>query len=82
MSDLPGNAVQLTDLFACRMAIERVVHKRPEASKTLQVCFLAMNKDGDVGAYALHKGFVYAVCDANKQDALLDAQSVYASEQK
>ena len=67
---------------ACRMAIARVVHKRPEASKTLQVCFLAMNKDGEAGAYALHKGFVYAVCDAKKQDALLDAQSVYASEQK
>ena len=67
---------------ACRLAIERVVHKRPEASKHLQVCFLAMNKDGDVGAYALHKGFVYAVCDAKKQDALLDAHSVYVSEQK
>jgi len=67
---------------ACRMAIARVVHKRPEASKHLQVCFLAMNKDGEVGAYAFHKGFVYAVCDAQKQDALLDAKSIYASEQK
>jgi N4-(beta-N-acetylglucosaminyl)-L-asparaginase len=67
---------------ACRLAIARVVHKRPEASKHLQVCFLAMNKDGEVGAYALHKGFVYAVCDANKQDSLLDAKSVYTSEQK
>jgi len=67
---------------ACRMAIARVVHKRPDASKHLQVCFLAMNKEGEVGASALHKGFVYAICDAKKQDALLDAQSVYASEQK
>jgi N4-(beta-N-acetylglucosaminyl)-L-asparaginase len=67
---------------ACRQAIARVVHKRPEASKHLQVCFLAMNKRGEVGAYALHKGFVYAVCDAGKQDALLDAHSVYATEQK
>jgi len=67
---------------ACREAIERLVHKRPEASKTLQVCFLAMNKAGEVGAFALHAGFVYAVCDAGKQDALLDARSVYASKQK
>ena len=67
---------------ACRLAIARVVHKRPEASKHLQVCFLAMNKDGEVGAYALHKGFVYAVGDANRQDSLLDAKSVYTSEQK
>jgi len=66
---------------ACREAIERVVHKRPEASKQLQVCFLAMNKHGEVGAFALHKGFVYAVCDGQKQDALLPSQSVYAAEQ-
>jgi N4-(beta-N-acetylglucosaminyl)-L-asparaginase len=66
---------------ACREAIDRVVRKRPEASKTLQVCFLAMNKDGEVGAFALHKGFVYAVCDGSKQDALLESQSVYATEQ-
>ena len=63
---------------ACREAIERVVRKRPEASRTLQVCFLAMNKAGEVGAFALHDGFVYAVCDAQKQDALLDARAVYA----
>jgi N4-(beta-N-acetylglucosaminyl)-L-asparaginase len=66
-----------TPMEACREAIERVVRKRPEASKTLQVCFLAMNRDGEVGAFALHKGFVYAVCDAAKQDALLDSRSVY-----
>lgn len=66
---------------ACREAIDRVVRKRPEASKTLQVCFLALNKQGEVGAFALHKGFVYAVCDAGKQDALLEARSVYATEQ-
>lgn len=66
---------------ACREAIDRVVHKRPEASKTVQVCFLAMNKAGEVGAFALHKGFVYAICDADKQDALLDSSSIYATGQ-
>ncbi len=62
---------------ACREAIDRVVRKRPEASKTLQVCFLAMNRHGEVGAFALHPGFVYAVCDARRQDALLDSGAVY-----
>ena len=66
---------------ACREAIQRVVRKRPEASRTLQVCFLAMNRSGEVGAYALHKGFVYAVCDSSKQDALLESASVYTSTQ-
>jgi len=66
---------------ACREAIARVVRKRPEASKTLQVCFLALNKHGEVGAYALHRGFVYAVCDTDRQDDLRDSASVYTSEQ-
>lgn len=70
-----------TPAQACREAIARVVRKRPEASKTLQVCFLAMNRAGEVGAFALHKGFVYAVCDSTRQDALLDASSVYADAQ-
>ncbi len=66
---------------ACREAIARVVRKRPEASKTLQVCFLALNKHGEVGAYALHRGFVYAVCEKDRQDDLRDSASVYTSEQ-
>ncbi|MGJ7900840.1 N(4)-(beta-N-acetylglucosaminyl)-L-asparaginase [Lysobacter sp. 1R34A] len=66
---------------ACREAIDRLVRKRPQASKTLQVCFLAINKHGEVGAHALHRGFVYAVCDAGKRDALLDSRSVYTTEQ-
>ncbi|MFD0324253.1 N(4)-(beta-N-acetylglucosaminyl)-L-asparaginase [Lysobacter gummosus] len=66
---------------ACREAIDRLVRKRPQASKTLQVCFLAINKHGEVGAHALHRGFVYAVCDANKRDALLDSPSVYTTQQ-
>ncbi|MCL7713847.1 N(4)-(beta-N-acetylglucosaminyl)-L-asparaginase [Stenotrophomonas mori] len=66
---------------ACREATERVVRKRPEASRTLQVCFLAMDRTGEVGAYALHRGFVYAVCDAAQRDTLLESASVYTSEQ-
>ncbi len=63
---------------ACREAIARVVRRRPEASRNLQVCFLAINRAGEVGAYALHKGFVYAVCDAARSDALNEAGAVYA----
>ncbi|WP_342316063.1 N(4)-(beta-N-acetylglucosaminyl)-L-asparaginase [Lysobacter sp. FW306-1B-D06B] len=68
---------------ACREAIDRVVRKRPEASKRLQVCFLAMNKAGEVGAFALHRGFVYAVQDGTPgpHDRLHDAASVYRTEQ-
>lgn len=69
---------------ACREAIDRVVRKRPEDSKRLQVCFLAMGRDGRVGAFALHRGFVYALQDggAGPHDVLHDAGSVYTTEQK
>ena len=69
---------------ACREAIERVVRKRPEDSKRLQVCFLALGRDGRVGAFALHKGFVYALQDGGPgaHDRLIESGSVYATEQK
>ena len=66
-------------LEACREAIARVVRKRPESSRGWQVAFLAMNKDGEAAGFALYKGFVYAVCDTRRQDALLAAGSVYAT---
>ena len=60
---------------ACRAAVERILKRRPELAKDTQVGFLALNKRGDVGAWAIQKGFSYAVCDAKKQDALIPAQS-------
>jgi len=55
----------------------RIVKRRPAASKDLQVGFLAMNRQGEVGAFAIQPGFSYAVCDAKKQDGLLPSKSVY-----
>ena len=51
-------------------------HRQAQAgrAKDLQVGFLALNKRGEVGAWAIQKGFSYAVCDAKKQDALIPAQ--------
>ncbi|AWV08392.1 N(4)-(beta-N-acetylglucosaminyl)-L-asparaginase [Marilutibacter maris] len=65
---------------ACREAIDRVVRKRPEASRRLQVCFLALNRDGEVGAFALHEGFVYALHDggAGPHERLHDAGAIYS----
>lgn len=45
---------------ACRMAVERIVKKNPEKAKKVQVGFLALNKQGQYGAYCLQKGFSYA----------------------
>ena len=48
---------------ACQKAVERILSKSPEKSKDIQVGFLALNKNGEYGAYCLQKGFTYAVHD-------------------
>jgi N4-(beta-N-acetylglucosaminyl)-L-asparaginase len=62
---------------ACREAVLRIAQRRPKAAREIQVGFLAMNRHGEVGAWALQKGFEYAVCDARRQDTLLPASSLY-----
>lgn len=47
--------------MACKKAVERIVKRDKEKAKTLQVGFLAMNKKGQYGAYAIQKGFVFSV---------------------
>ncbi|TBR39650.1 MULTISPECIES: N(4)-(beta-N-acetylglucosaminyl)-L-asparaginase [Dyella] len=61
---------------ACEEAVMRIVKRRPNM-KDLQVGFIAMNREGEIGAYAIQSGFSYAVCDAGKQDALFASKSVY-----
>lgn len=51
---------------ACKEAVMRIVRKSPAKSKEIQVGFLAINKKGEYGAYALQKGFSYAVKTADK----------------
>lgn len=62
---------------ACEEAVRRIVKKRPEATKEMQVGFLALRRDGECGAYAIQKGFTYAVCDKQQQDRLLASPSLY-----
>lgn len=65
---------------ACREVVMRLIRRKPELTRTLQVGFLAMNKRGEVGAFAIQKGFSYAVCDAQRQDLLVPGESHYTSE--
>lgn len=46
---------------ACKKAVERIVKRNPKKAKELQVGFLALNKKGQYGAYAIQKGFVFSV---------------------
>lgn len=46
---------------ACEEAVRRLIAKNRKDLDNLQAGFIAFNKDGEYGAYALRKGFTYAV---------------------
>jgi N4-(beta-N-acetylglucosaminyl)-L-asparaginase len=46
---------------ACKKVIERIVKIKKEKVKEIQVAFLAINKKGQAGAFAIHPGFEYAI---------------------
>ncbi len=59
---------------ACVAAVERIRKKYPDYGK-IQVGFLALNKKGEYGAYAIQKGFNYAVYSNAVPNRLFDAKS-------
>jgi len=61
---------------ACRNAVERIIKRNPLKAKSIQVGFLALNKKGEYGGYALQKGFTYAVKNG-KEDRVYSAKSIY-----
>ena len=61
---------------ACRQAVERIVKKNPEGAKEFQVGFLALKRNGEYGAFALQKGFSYAVRSGDTEK-IVDAPSYY-----
>ena len=62
---------------ACKEAVNRIIKKKPETAKNIQVGFLAINKKGEYGAYAIQQGFSFAVCNGDKQDLLIKGKSAY-----
>jgi N4-(beta-N-acetylglucosaminyl)-L-asparaginase len=62
---------------ACKAAVERIIKKKPDTAKNIQVGFLAINKKGEYGAYAIQSGFSFAVCNADRQDLIIKGKSIY-----
>jgi N4-(beta-N-acetylglucosaminyl)-L-asparaginase len=61
---------------ACKEAVERIVklqQRRNKDLKDIQIGFIALNKQGQHGAYCLQSGFNYAVYDTQGANRLLDA---------
>lgn len=61
---------------ACKKVIERIVKIKKEKAKDIQVAFLAVNKKGLVGAFAIHKGFDYAI-RTNELEKLIKSKSYF-----
>lgn len=66
----------LSPEMACKKAVERIVKRDPKKAKELQVGFLAINKQGVHGAFAIQPGFVYAVHNS-KENKLYQAPSYF-----
>ena len=49
---------------ACREAIRRIVKRDPAKAKEMQVGFLALSRKGEIGAFAIQKGFTYSVTNS------------------
>ncbi len=52
---------------ACKKVVERIAKRDPIKAKTIQIGFLAIDKFGNYGAYALQKGFSYAVKSSDEE---------------
>jgi N4-(beta-N-acetylglucosaminyl)-L-asparaginase len=62
---------------ACKKAIEKIVKIKKEKAKEIQVAFIALNKKGQTGAFAIQKKFNYALRN-NKTEKLIDAKSWFS----
>ncbi len=62
---------------ACKFAVERIIKRNTaEKIKDIQVAFIAIDKQGNWGAYAIQPGFNYALCYADDYNQLIDSKHV------
>jgi N4-(beta-N-acetylglucosaminyl)-L-asparaginase len=62
---------------ACKRAVERIIlsaKKRNKPLNEIQIGFIAINKNGEHGAFCLQKGFNYAVYSPDIKNQLIDAK--------
>jgi len=60
---------------ACKKKIQRIMKIKGDKAKDIQVAFLAINKKGEVGSFAIHKGFSYAI-KSNEKEQLVAAKYI------
>jgi N4-(beta-N-acetylglucosaminyl)-L-asparaginase len=52
---------------ACKAVVERIIRIKGPKAKDIQVAFIALNKRGETGGYAIQKGFSYAIKNASEE---------------
>lgn len=62
---------------ACEEAVRRVVKKHGEKARELQVAFLALSKNGEIGAYCTTNSFQYTITTADKNNLVVKSASYY-----
>lgn len=61
---------------ACKRAVDRIIRIKGEKAKEIQVGFIAINKKGETGAFAIQKGFSYAL-RSNSEEKMYESKSYY-----
>lgn len=59
---------------ACRLAVERMYKLRKGQIEDKQIGFIAINKAGEIGAFALREGFNYGMRSGEGKDIVRDAE--------
>ncbi len=68
----------LSPYQACKKAVERIVKRDPERAKHFQVGFIAITKNGEVGAYSVQTGFNYTVTHRKQTGKIHLAESYFS----
>lgn len=63
---------------ACKAVVEKIARVKKEKAKDIQVAFIAINKKGETGGYALQPGFSYAI-RSGSEERLIKAKSYFGS---
>ncbi|GAB3899527.1 N(4)-(beta-N-acetylglucosaminyl)-L-asparaginase [Larkinella knui] len=63
---------------ACRRAIERIVKRDPLRAKEFQVGFIALNRQGEVGAFSVQPGFSYTITSATVSHQVYKSESYFS----
>ena len=62
---------------ACKAAVEKIARIKGPGAKEIQVAFIAINKKGETGGYALQPGFSYAI-KSNFEERMIVSKSHFA----